>query len=59
MMWQHQGLTGVSQWLIGIDCSWACEGSPSRGEYVRYWVPELSKLPLQYLHCPHEAMLQD
>ncbi|CAE7284211.1 CRYD [Symbiodinium sp. CCMP2592] len=20
MMWQHQGLTGVSQWLIGIDC---------------------------------------
>ncbi|OLQ03809.1 Cryptochrome DASH, chloroplastic/mitochondrial [Symbiodinium microadriaticum] len=59
MMWQHQGLTGVSQWLIGIDCSWACEGSPSshpkrhakaadpKGEYVRYWVPELSKLPLQ------------
>lgn len=57
MMWQHQGLTGVSQWLIGIDChpKRHAKAADPKGEYVRYWVPELSKLPLQYLHCPHEA----
>lgn len=57
MMWQHQSLTGVSQFLIGID------GHPVRharaadpqGDYVRMWVPELSALPREYLHCPWEA----
>ncbi|MDX1739954.1 MAG: deoxyribodipyrimidine photo-lyase [Rhodothermales bacterium] len=25
------------------------------GQYVRHWVPELSKLPNKYLHCPWET----
>lgn len=25
------------------------------GAYVRRWVPELARLPLEYLHCPWEA----
>ncbi|CAJ1459702.1 unnamed protein product [Effrenium voratum] len=57
MMWQHQGLAGVSQWLIGIDCHPVrhARAADPQGEYVRYWIPELSKLPLKYLHCPWEA----
>eukprot|EP00929_Paragymnodinium_shiwhaense_P020478 TRINITY_DN13643_c0_g1_i1.p1 TRINITY_DN13643_c0_g1~~TRINITY_DN13643_c0_g1_i1.p1 ORF type:complete len:697 (-),score=136.23 TRINITY_DN13643_c0_g1_i1:254-2344(-) len=57
MMWQHQGLMGVSQWLLGV------EGHPVRharqadpaGHYVKQWVPELAKLPREYLHAPWEA----
>lgn len=54
MMWQHQGLVGVSQWLTGIDChpvrhSKAVDPS---GAYVKKWVPELAKLPVAHLHAP-------
>eukprot|EP00927_Polykrikos_kofoidii_P076565 TRINITY_DN73636_c0_g1_i1.p1 TRINITY_DN73636_c0_g1~~TRINITY_DN73636_c0_g1_i1.p1 ORF type:complete len:754 (+),score=106.27 TRINITY_DN73636_c0_g1_i1:90-2264(+) len=54
MMWQHQGLVGVSQWLIGVDghpVRHARDADPS-GEYVRRWVPELARLPLAHLHTP-------
>lgn len=27
----------------------------AEGEYVRRWVPELSRLPTRYLHCPWQA----
>jgi len=57
MMWQHQGLAGVSQWLIGIDChpvKHARAVDPS-GSYVRKWVPELAQLPDRVLHCPWDA----
>jgi len=57
MMWQHQGLTGVSQWLIGIDCHPVrhARNADPKGDYVRTWLPELAQLPLKYLHCPWEA----
>lgn len=60
MMWQHQGLTGVSQWLIGIDCHPVrhARNADPRGDYVRYWVPELAELPMKYLHCPWEAPVE-
>lgn len=60
MMWQHQGLTGVSQWLIGIDCHPVrhARNADPRGDYVRYWVPELAQLPMKYLHCPWEAPVE-
>lgn len=54
MMWQHQGLAGVSQWLVGIDCHpvrHAKDVDPG-GDYVRKWVPELARLPKQFLHEP-------
>jgi len=57
MMWQHQGVTGVSQWLIGIDCHpvrHAAKADPN-GDYVRRWVPELAKLPRGQLHAPWTA----
>lgn len=57
MMWQHQGLTGVSQWLTGVDChpvGQAKKADP-QGDYVRRFCPELAKLPLKYLHEPWAA----
>merc|ERR1719240_93485 len=57
MMWQHQGLVGVSQWLTGIDCHpvrHAKKADPS-GSYVRTWVPELARLPLEALFAPWQA----
>jgi len=57
MMWQHQGLTGVSQWLTSVECHpvrQAQKADPD-GEYVRQYCPELAKLPLQYLHQPWAA----
>jgi len=57
MMWQHQGLMGVSQWLVGIDCHPVrhARAADPQGHYVRKWVPELAKLPREFLHCPWEA----
>lgn len=59
MMWQHQGLTGVSQWLVGIDCHPVrhAKVADPQGAYVRKWVPELAKLPDKFLHKPWEAPL--
>lgn len=57
MMWQHQGLVGVSQWLTGVDCHpvrHAKNVDPS-GAYVRKWIPELAKVPLAHLHAPWQA----
>jgi len=50
-------VTGVSQWLIGIDCHpvrHAAKADPN-GDYVRRWVPELAKLPRAQLHAPWTA----
>eukprot|EP00928_Gymnodinium_smaydae_P031973 TRINITY_DN23290_c0_g1_i1.p1 TRINITY_DN23290_c0_g1~~TRINITY_DN23290_c0_g1_i1.p1 ORF type:complete len:687 (-),score=62.32 TRINITY_DN23290_c0_g1_i1:210-1997(-) len=57
MMWQHQGLVGVSQWLTGVDCHpvrHARKADPD-GAYVRKFCPELAQLPKQYLHAPWQA----
>ena len=29
------------------------------GAYIRYWLPELAKLPNRWLHCPWEASAED
>jgi len=57
MMWQHQGLTGVSQWLTGVECHpiRSSKRIDSDGAYVKKWCPELSKLPLQFVHEPWVA----
>jgi deoxyribodipyrimidine photo-lyase len=31
----------------------------SDGEYVRYWLPELSEVPDQYVHEPHTMSRQE
>lgn len=57
MMWQHQGLVGVSQWLTGVDCHpvrHAKKADPD-GSYVRLHCPELAALPLKFLHQPWKA----
>jgi len=57
MMWQHQGLAGVSQWLIKIDCHPVrhAKSADPTGKYVRQWLPELSRLSREYIHQPWTA----
>ena len=31
------------------------DNAPTEGEYIRKWIPELAKLPREYIHCPWEA----
>ncbi|CAK0908889.1 unnamed protein product [Prorocentrum cordatum] len=57
MMWQHQGLAGVSQWLVKIDCHPVrhAKSADPNGEYVRRWVPELARLRREHIHQPWAA----
>mmetsp|Transcript_24308 Transcript_24308/g.38492 ORF Transcript_24308/g.38492 Transcript_24308/m.38492 type:complete len:222 (-) Transcript_24308:35-700(-) len=52
-MWQNGGRSGLDQWNFVIDPSTGSQ-DPT-GTYVRRWVPELAKLPAQYLHKPWTA----
>ena len=57
MMWQHQGLVGVSQWLTTIECDpvlHARKCDPD-GSYVRRFCPELAQLPTAFIHTPWKA----
>mmetsp|Transcript_38682 Transcript_38682/g.50970 ORF Transcript_38682/g.50970 Transcript_38682/m.50970 type:complete len:434 (+) Transcript_38682:282-1583(+) len=53
MMWQNGGRSGLDQWNFVID---PITGSQDpTGNYVRRWLPELSKLPAQFIHKPWTA----
>ena len=57
MMWQHQGLCGVSQWLTSVECHpvrHARKCDPD-GAQVRRFCPELAGLPVEHLHAPWAA----
>jgi len=52
MMWQNGGMSGLDQWnfvMHPIDAAQTCD---PKGDFVRKWIPELSKLPEQFVHCP-------
>jgi len=64
MMWQHQGLSGVSQWLTAVQCHPVtnAKNMDPDGSYVRRFVPELVALPDRYIRVPWTAparVLQD
>merc|ERR1719273_629331 len=52
MMWQNGGMSGLDQWnfvMHPIDAAMTCD---PKGDFVRKWIPVLSKLPDQFVHCP-------
>jgi len=52
MMWQNGGMSGLDQWnfvMHPIDAAQTCD---PKGDFVRKWIPALSKLPEQFVHCP-------
>ena len=53
MMWQNAGRSGIDQWNFFMSPENASQ-DPS-GSYTKRWVPELSNLPLKYLHKPWTA----
>jgi deoxyribodipyrimidine photo-lyase len=54
-MWQNGGHSGMDQWNFVMHPVFAAKSCDPEGEYVRRWVPQLAKLPLEYIHCPWEA----
>merc|ERR1712113_783378 len=40
---------------MGMHPVFAAKKVDPDGHYVRRWVPELSSLPKEYIHCPWEA----
>ena len=55
MMWQNAGGSGLDQWnfqLHPVQHSKFCDPT---GAYVRKWIPELARLPTEYLHQPWAA----
>ena len=51
-MWQNGGMSGLDQWnfvMHPIDAAMTCD---PKGDFVRKWIPVLSKLPDQFVHCP-------
>ncbi|EKX42215.1 hypothetical protein GUITHDRAFT_74169 [Guillardia theta CCMP2712] len=54
-MWQNGGHSGLDQWNFVMHPVFAAKSCDPEGDYVRRWVPELSKLPPEYIHCPWEA----
>ena len=52
MMWQNGGMSGLDHWnfvMHPVDASMTCD---PKGNYVRKWVPELARLPDDYIHKP-------
>ena len=41
--------------LIGRRAVYAAKNCDPEGEYCRWFVPELARLPVEYIHCPWEA----
>ena len=34
---------------------YAAKACDPEGDYVRKWLPQLARLPVEYIHCPWEA----
>ena len=54
-MWQNGGHSGMDQWNFVMHPVFAAKTCDPQGDYVRTWLPQLSKLPVEYIHCPWEA----
>jgi len=54
-MWQNGGHSGLDQWNFVMHPVFAAKSCDPEGHYVRCWLPELSGLPLEYIHCPWKA----
>merc|ERR1719240_532839 len=54
-LWQQGGHSGISQWNFVMHPVYAAKNADPTGEYVRRWVPELSKLSTEFIHRPWEA----
>ncbi|KAL4235719.1 hypothetical protein ACF0H5_004111 [Mactra antiquata] len=52
MMWQNGGMSGLDQWnfvMHPVDAAMTCD---PKGDYVRKWIPELSRMPEEFIHKP-------
>lgn len=54
-MWQNGGHSGMDQWNFVMHPVFAAKNCDPEGEYVRWFLPELANLPIEYIHCPWEA----
>ena len=54
-MWQNGGHSGLDQWNFVMHPIFAAKSADPEGAYVRQWCPELTKLPVEFIHCPWEA----
>merc|ERR1740117_2091467 len=54
-MWQNGGHSGFDHWNFVMHPIFAAKTCDPDGAYVRRWVPELAKLPVEFIHCPWEA----
>ena len=54
-MWQNGGHSGMDQWNFVMHPVYAAKSCDPEGDYVREWLPQLAKLPVEYIHCPWEA----
>lgn len=54
-MWQNGGHSGMDQWNFVMHPVFAAKSCDPDGDYVRTWLPALSKLPVEFIHCPWEA----
>ena len=54
-MWQNGGHSGMDQWNFVMHPVYAAKACDPDGNYVRRWLPQLAKLPLEFVHCPWEA----
>eukprot|EP00308_Calcidiscus_leptoporus_P011861 CAMPEP_0119359834 /NCGR_PEP_ID=MMETSP1334-20130426/7618_1 /TAXON_ID=127549 /ORGANISM="Calcidiscus leptoporus, Strain RCC1130" /LENGTH=715 /DNA_ID=CAMNT_0007374575 /DNA_START=14 /DNA_END=2158 /DNA_ORIENTATION=+ len=54
-MWQNGGHSGFDQWNFVMHPVYAAKACDPEGDYVRRWLPQLAKLPVEYIHCPWEA----
>jgi len=54
-MWQNGGHSGFDQWNFVMHPVFAAKACDPEGEYVRKWLPQLARLPVEYIHCPWEA----
>eukprot|EP00927_Polykrikos_kofoidii_P080616 TRINITY_DN77514_c0_g1_i1.p1 TRINITY_DN77514_c0_g1~~TRINITY_DN77514_c0_g1_i1.p1 ORF type:complete len:819 (+),score=115.10 TRINITY_DN77514_c0_g1_i1:239-2458(+) len=55
MMWQMGGHSGIGAWNFVMHPVFAGKKVDPDGLFVRKWLPELSHLPVEYIHCPWEA----
>eukprot|EP00929_Paragymnodinium_shiwhaense_P051511 TRINITY_DN25910_c0_g4_i2.p1 TRINITY_DN25910_c0_g4~~TRINITY_DN25910_c0_g4_i2.p1 ORF type:complete len:781 (+),score=122.52 TRINITY_DN25910_c0_g4_i2:72-2414(+) len=55
MMWQMGGHSGIGAWNFVMHPVYAAKKVDPQGLYVKRWLPELARLPLEYIHSPWEA----